>query len=44
MHKQIIEKIPPMLAGDELKDALRVLPKYDPNIVHASIPTRLPMR
>ena len=41
MHKQIIEKIPPMLAGDELKDALRVLPKYDPNIVHASIPTRL---
>ena len=41
MYKQIIERIPPMMAGDELMDALRARPEYDPNIVYASVPNRL---
>ncbi len=41
MYKQIIDRLPPMLAGEELMDALRVLPEYDQNIVYAPIPTRL---
>ena len=41
MNERITDMLPPMLAGDELMDALRVLPEYDQNIVHAPIPTRL---
>ena len=41
MYRQIIEKIPPMMAGDELMDALRIRPEYDPSIIHAPVPERL---
>ena len=41
MYKQIIDRLPPMMAGNELTDALRVLPDYDTNIIHAPVPTRL---
>lgn len=41
MYKQVVDMLPPMLAGDELMDALRVLPEYDQNIINASVPTRL---
>lgn len=41
MYKQIAEKLPPMLAGDELLDALRVHPEYDSNIVYTPVPARL---
>ncbi len=41
MHKQIIEQVPHMLAGDELMNALRVRPEYNPNIIHATATERL---
>ena len=41
MYKQIIKKIPGMLSGNELMDALRVRPEYDPNIVYGTVPDRL---
>ena len=41
MYNQIIEKMPPMLAGNELIDTLRVLPQYDKRIIQAPVPTRL---
>ncbi len=41
MYDQIMKKIPDMLSGNELMDALRVRPEYDPNIVHGTVPERL---
>ena len=41
MNKQIVNLLPPMLTGEELMGALRIIPEYDPNIVNASISERL---
>lgn len=41
MYRKIIEKIPDMLSGDELTDALRTRPIYDPNIIYGTVSERL---
>ena len=41
MYRKIMDMLPPMLAGDELMGSLRVVPKYDENIINASVPERL---
>ena len=41
MYRKIMDMLPPMLAGDELMDSLRVFPEYDENIINASVPERL---
>jgi hypothetical protein len=41
MYRKIMDMLPPMLAGDELMGSLRVIPKYDENIINASVPERL---
>lgn len=37
----LIAQMPPLLYGEELDEALTVLPPYDPDIIHADAATRL---
>lgn len=37
----MIKMLPPMLSGKELEDALKILPEYDPAIIHQDAATRL---
>ena len=37
----VIRVLPAMKSGQELVEALEVLPKYSPDIIHADVPTRL---
>ena len=37
----LIKRLPPMLSGDELEQALSILPEYDPNIVNENEAVRL---
>ena len=41
MYETIIGKLPSMLAGEKMTDALRVLPDYDVGITGAPVPERL---
>ena len=36
-----VRVLPPMKSGQELVEALKILPEYSPDIIHADIPTRL---
>ena len=40
-NMSLIKKMPPMLSGSELEQALTILPEYDPAIVNANEAMRL---
>ena len=40
-NMSLIQKMPPMLSGSELEQALTILPEYDPAIVNANEAMRL---
>ena len=41
MENTLIKKLPPMLTGIELEEALAIQPDYDPNIIDMDAATRL---
>ena len=40
-NMSLIQKMPPMLSGSELEQALTILPEYDPGIINENAAVRL---
>ena len=40
-NMSLVRKLPPMLSGNELEQALTILPEYDPRIINENAAVRL---